>query len=97
MSPATKIIKAHICSATNLTVFSRKLTAAPTTLPMLAGDSPAAFPARLLSASANLSNNPSLSFGGGPPVPLPPPKTPSMAKTIVAMIIENMVNTLFFK
>ena len=102
MSPAIKTITAHICLAANPTVFLRKLKAAPTTLPMMAGNSSAAFPARLLSASASLSNHPFLSFGEEPPVPPPPPpKAPSMARTIVAMVIEraasieDVVITLF--
>ena len=57
ISPATKIIKAHVYSATNPTVFPRKQKMAPTTLPTIAGNASTAFPASLLSASANLSNH----------------------------------------
>ena len=72
MSPAIKTVKTHVFSATSPTAFSRKLKAAPTTLPMMPGSVSTAFPASLLRASANLSNHflkVSLSFGGGPPAP----------------------------
>ena len=95
MSPTTKIIRAHVCLATNPTVFPRKLKIAPTTLPTIAGNVSTAFLASLLSASANLSNHffkAPLSFDGGPPIPPPHPKTPVMAKTIVATVIEKAVN-----
>ena len=59
------------------------------------GDASTAFPASLLGASANLFNHffktPSF-FGGKPPVPLPPPKTTVIAKTIVETVIETVVN-----
>ena len=61
---------------------------APTTLPTMAGYASAAFPASLLSASANLSDHffkVPLSFGGEPPVPPPPPKSPMTESTIIAM------------
>ena len=35
ISPATKTVKAHVCSATNPTVLPKKLRMAPTTLPMM--------------------------------------------------------------
>ena len=63
---------------------------APTTLPTIAGNASAAFLASLLNASGNLSNHffkASLSFDGEPPVP--PPKIPVMASTIVEMVIER--------
>ena len=44
MSPATKTIKAHVCSATSLTTFPRKLKIAPTTFPTTAGNASTAFP-----------------------------------------------------
>ena len=72
MSPTAKTIKAHVCSATNLTAFPRKLKMTPTRLPTIAGNASAAFPASLLSASANLSNHffkVPLSFDGEPPAP----------------------------
>ena len=47
--------------------FSRKLKMAPTTLPTIAGNASATFPASLLSASANLANHPS-SFHEEPPL-----------------------------
>ena len=47
VSPATK----------NPTAFPRKVKIAPTTLPTIAGKASTAFPACLLSASANLSNH----------------------------------------
>ena len=94
MSLATKTIKSHVCSATNPTAFPKKLKIAPTTLPTIVGNASAAFPASLLSASAGLSNHifkvPS-SFYGGPPA-LPPPKAPSMERTIVAMVMHKAVN-----
>ena len=83
MSPTTKTIKAHVCSATNPTTFPRKLKIAPTALPTMAGNASTAFPASLLSASASLSNHffrVPLSFDGEPPAPPPPPKTPVMQK-----------------
>ena len=77
--------------------FQEKLKAAPITLPMIPSSASAAFPASLLSASASLSNHffrVPLPFGGEPPAPpMPPPKTPSMARTIVAMVIERAVTT----
>ena len=77
MSPVTATIKAHIYSATNPTALPKKLRMALRTLPMMAGNTSAAFPASLLSASANLSNHffktPS-SFDGEPPAPPPPQK-----------------------
>ena len=33
-----------------------------------------------------------LSFDGGPLVPIPPPKTPVMARTVATMVIEKAVN-----
>ena len=67
----------------------------PTTLTIIPGSASAAFPASLLSASASLSNHffrVPLPFGGERLAPLlPPPKTPSMARTIVAMVIERAV------
>ena len=84
-----------MCSATNPTAFQKKIKMAPTALPTIAGNASTAFPASLLSASANLSNyffKAPLSFDGGPPAPpLPPPKTPVMARTIVEIVIERAV------
>ena len=94
MSPATKTIKSHVCSATSPTAFPRKLKIAPTTLPTIAGNASMAFPVSLLSASANLSNHffkVPLPFAGEPPVPLLPPKTPVIGRTIVEMVIERAV------
>ena len=65
---------------------------APTTLPMIPGNTLAASPTSLLRASASLSNyffRAPLPFDEGPP-PLPPP--PVMARTIVAMVIEKAVS-----
>ena len=96
MSPAIERIKVHVCSATNPMTFPRKLKIAPTILPTMAGNASAAFPASLLSASASLSSHffkVTLSFHGVPPVPAVPPKTPVMAGTIVAMVIEKAVST----
>ena len=56
MSPATKTIKAHVCSATNPTALPKKLKKAPTTLSTIADNASTTFPASLLSASSNLSN-----------------------------------------
>ena len=92
MSPATKTIKSHVCSATSPTAFPRKLKIAPTTLPTIAGNASSAFPASLLSASANLSNHfykVPLSFHGGPPASPPPPKTPGMEKIIVEIVMTG--------
>ena len=76
--------------------FQEKLKAAPITLPMIPSSASAAFPASLLSASASLSNHffrVPLPVGGEPPAPpLPPPKTPSMARTIVAMVMDRAVS-----
>ena len=64
-------------------------------LPTIAGNASAAFPASLLRASANLSNHffkVLLFFDGEPPAPpLPPPKTPVIARPIVEMGIERAV------
>ena len=83
------------CSATNLTAFLKKLKIAPTTLPTIAGNASTIFPASLLSASASLPNHffkiPS-SFGGEPPIPASPPKTPVIASTIVEIVIERAVS-----
>ena len=57
ISPATKTVKAHACSAMNPTALPRKPRMAPATLPTMAGNASTAFPASLLSASANLSNH----------------------------------------
>ena len=93
-SPATNTIKAHVCSATNPTVFPRKLKIAPATLPTIAGNASMAFSASLLSASANLSNHffkiPS-SFGVELPAP-PPQKTPVITKTIDEIVTERTVS-----
>ena len=95
ISPVEKTIRVHVCSATNPTAFPRKLKVAPTTLPTIAGNVSAAFPASLLSASSSLLNhffkNP-LSFGGESPVPQSPPKTPMKESTIVEMVIERAVS-----
>ena len=92
MSPVTKTIRPHVFSATNPTPFPRKPKIAPTILPMIAGNASAAFPASLLSASASLSNHffrVPLSFDGGLTAPpLPPPKPPSMARTIVEIVMD---------
>ena len=53
------------------------------------------FPASLLSAFVSLSNhffNIPSSFGGEPPVPPPPQKTPVIARAIVEMVIERAVS-----
>ena len=95
MSPTTKTIRVHVCSATNPTAFPRKLKMAPTTLPKLAGNASATFRTSLLSASASLSNHffkAHLSFDGGPPAPPPLPKTPVMARTIAEIVIERSVS-----
>ena len=63
----------------------------PTTLPTIAGNASTAFPASLLSVSANVSNHffkVPQPFPGEPP---PPPKTPVIARTIVEMVIERAV------
>ena len=97
MSPTTKTIKGHVCSATNSTAFPRKLKMAPTTLPTIAGNASAAFPASLLIASASLSSQ----FFKSPyllmenllsPLPPSPPKTPAMARKIVGIVIERAVS-----
>ena len=38
ISPKTKTVKPHVCSATNLTALPKKLKMAPTTLPTIAGN-----------------------------------------------------------
>ena len=61
---------------------------AATTLLTIAGNASTPFPASLLSASANLSNHffkTPLFFGGEPPAPLSPLKTPVIERTIVAL------------
>ena len=72
MSPTTKTIKAHVCSATNPTASPRKFKMARITLPTMEGNASTAFPASLLSVSASLSNHffkAPLSFGREPPAP----------------------------
>ena len=95
LSPATKTIRAHICSAANPMVLTRKLKIPPTILPTIASNASTAFPASLLSVSANLSNHffkaPS-PFSGEPSAPLPHPKTPVIARTIIEIVIERAVN-----
>ena len=63
---------------------------------MIAGNALAAFPSSLLSTSASLSNyffRVPLSFDGRPPTPLlPPPKTPVMARIVVAIVIDRAVS-----
>ena len=64
----------------------KKLRMASTTLPTMAGNASTAFPASLLSASANLSNHffksPSFFDGEPPPPPSPPPKTPEQEQSL---------------
>ena len=88
------MMKAHVCSATSPTALPKKLKMAPTTLLTIAGNAPTVFPASLLSAFANLSNHffkiPS-SFGGEPPAPPYPQKTPVIARTIAEIVIERAV------
>ena len=91
----TETISVNVRSATNPTVFPRKLKIAPTALPTMTGNASKVFPASLLSIFANLPNhffNAPSSFGGEPPVPLPPPKTPVIAKAIVEIVIERAVS-----
>ena len=94
ISPTTKTIKAHVCSVTNPMDLLEKLKITSITLSTIAGNASTAFPASLLSASASLSNHffkaPSF-FGEEPPVPLPPPKTPVIARTIVEIVIERAI------
>ena len=94
ISPATKTIKVHVCSAANPTAFPKKLKMAPTTLPTIAGNGWIAFPANPLSASGSLSNHffkTLSSFDGEPPAPPPPPKTHVIARTNVQIVIESAV------
>ena len=98
-SSATKKIKVHVCSATNPTVFPRKLKIALKILPTIAGNASIAFSAILLSASASLSSHffkAPLSFGGETPVPLPPAnacnsKYNCWIVIVMTVNIENMV------
>ena len=96
INPATETIKAHGCSATNPTALLRKLKIAPTTLPTTADNASTASLARLLSASANLSNHffkISLSFGAeASEPPSPPPKAAVIASTIVKIVMERAVS-----
>ena len=95
MSPATKAIKVHVCSATNPVALPRKPKKAPAI-----GNASTAFPASLFSASANLFNyffkTPS-SFDGELPLSSTPSKAPVIASTVVKIVtewvvrIENMV------
>ena len=92
ISPTTKTIEAHICSATNPTAPPRRLKMAPATLPTIAFNASTAFSVSLLSASANLSNNffkAPLFFDGGPPVPPPPPKSPTTESAIVVIAAKR--------
>ena len=94
-SPATKATRAHVCSATNLTAFPKKLKIAPTTLPTITGNASTPFPASLLSAFARLSTHffkSPLSFGEEAPVSPPPPEIPMMASKIAEIVIETTVS-----
>ena len=75
-------------------LLDKKLKMTLTTLPTIAGNATTAFPASLLSASANLFNHlfktPS-SFGGEPPPP-PPARTSIMASAIVEIVLERAVS-----
>ena len=88
----TKRIRNNVFSATNPAVFPGKLKIKPTTALSTAGNASTAFPASLLSASANLSNHffkaPS-SFSREPPVPLPPPKSSMTESAIVAILAKR--------
>ena len=95
MSPTTKTIKAHVCSATNPTAFPKKLKIAPTTLPTMVGNVSAVFPASLLRASNSLSNHffkVLLSFDAEPPAPRRPPKTLVMPRIIVEIVMDRAVS-----
>ena len=95
MSPTTKTIKAHVCSATNPTAFPRKLKIAPTTLPTMVGNVSAVFPASLLRASNSLSNHffkILLSFDAEPPAPRRLPKTLVMPRIIVEIVMDRAVS-----
>ena len=95
MSPTTKTIKAHVCSATNPTAFPKKLKIAPTTLPTMVGNVSAVFPASLLRASNSLSNHffkVLLSFDAEPPAPQRPPKTFVMPRIIVEIVMDRAVS-----
>ena len=78
VSPGTKIIKAHLWSATNPTGLLETLKIAPTTLSTIAGNASIVFPTSLLSASAILFNHlfKTPSFYDGEPRTPSPPKTP---------------------
>ena len=97
ISPATKTIKVHVCSATNPVALTKTLIAS-TTLTAIAGNTSSAFPASLLSASASLFNHllktPSFFDGEPPSSPLPPPpKTTEIVSTIIEKVIERAVST----
>ena len=99
ISPATKTIKAHVCSATNPVVLTKTLIAT-TTLTTIAGNASTTFLASLLSASASLFNHllktPSFFDGEPPPSPPPPspsPKTTETVSTIVEKVIERAVSS----
>ena len=89
MSPATKAIKVHVCSATNPMALPKKPKKAPSI-----GNTSTAFPASHFSASANLFNyffkTPS-SFDGELPVSSPPSKAPVIASAIIKIVIECLV------
>ena len=76
--------------------FQENIKRAPTTLPTTAGKASTAFPASLLSASANLFNHffrVPQPFDGEPPVTLPPPpNTPVMERTVVKIVMERTVS-----
>ena len=89
MSPATKAIKVHVCSATNRVALPRKPKKAPAI-----GNASTAFPASLFSASANLFNyffkTPS-SFDGELPASSTPSNAPVIASIVVKIVIEWVV------
>ena len=94
MGPATKTIKAYICSAANPTALLKTLKIMPTPLPTIAGNASTAVLASLFSEYASLFNHlfKTPSFFDGEPYPPstpapPPPKTPVTASTIAEIAI----------
>ena len=96
INPATETIKANVCSATNPMALPKRIKIAPTTLSMIAANSSTAFPASLLSVSANLSNHlfkAPLSFAEEiSSSPSPAPKSPMAESTIVVIPVTIAVS-----
>ena len=95
---ATKAIKLHVCSATNLTALSRKFKmTATTTFPAKVGNALTAFPASLLMVSGDLFNKflkTSSSIDDKDVAGIPSPlNIPVRVSAVVQVIKERTIST----